>query len=127
MDKHLKGLLGVISIADDIIVHGKTEQEHYDCMYALFNRLLKINMQLNPKKAVFCCTHIPFFGMTIDSDGLMPDPSNVKSIKDRKTPTCVEDVQSFLGFVNYLLRFIPNLATLHKPLQDLCKSNVLFH
>ena len=62
MEKHLKGLQGVICIADDIIVHGKTEQEHNDCMYALFNRLLKINMQLNPKKAVFCCTHIPFLG-----------------------------------------------------------------
>ena len=42
MDKHLKCLLGVICIADDIIVHGKTEQEHNDCMYALFNRLLKL-------------------------------------------------------------------------------------
>ena len=81
LDKDLKGLLGVICIADDIIVCGKTEQEHNDCMYALFNRLLKINMQLNPEKAVFCCTHIPFFGMTIDSDGLMSDPNKVKSIK----------------------------------------------
>ena len=95
-------------------------------MYALFNRLLK-HMQLNPKKAVFCSTHIPFFGMTIDSNGLMPDPNNVKSIKDWKTPTCVADVKSFLGLVNYLLRFIPNLATLCKPLQDLCKSNMLFN
>ena len=82
LDKHLKGLLGVICIADDIIVHGKTEQEHNDHMYALFNRLLKINMQLNPEKAILCCTHIPFFGMTIDSDCLMPDPNKVKSIKD---------------------------------------------
>ena len=44
MDKHFKGLLGIICIADDIIVHGKTEQEHNDHMYALFNRLLKINI-----------------------------------------------------------------------------------
>ena len=127
IDKHLKGLLSAICIADDIIVHGNTEQEHNDHMYALFNRLLKINMWMNPKKAVFCCTHIPFFGTTIDSDGLIPDPNKVKSIKDWKTPTCVAEVQSFLGLVNYLLRFIPNLATLHKPLQDLCKSNVLFN
>ena len=65
--------------------------------------------------------------MTIDSDGLMPDPNKVKSIKDWKTPTHVAEVQSFLGLVNFLLRFIPNLVTLHKPLQDLCKSNVLFN
>ena len=84
-------------------------------------------MQLDPEKAVFCCTHTPFFGMKIDRDGLMADPNRVKSIKDWKTPTCVADVQRFLGLVNYLLRFIPNLATLHKPLQDMCKSNVLFH
>ena len=127
MDKHLKGLLGVICRADDIIVHGKTEQEHNDHIYALFNRLLQVNMWLNSKKAVFCCTHIPFFRMTIDSDGLMPDPNKVKSIKDWKTPTCVAEVQSFLGLVNYLLRFLTNLATLCKPLQDLCKSNVLFN
>ena len=38
---------------------------------------------------------------------------------------CVAQVQSFQSLVNYLLRFIPNLATLCKPLQDLCKSNVL--
>ena len=57
----------------------------------------------------------------------MPDPNKVKSIKDWKTPTSVAEVQSFLGLVNYLLRFIPNLATLHKPLQDLSKSNVLFN
>ena len=44
LDKHLKGLLGVPCIADDIIVPGQTEQEHSDHMYALFNRLLKINM-----------------------------------------------------------------------------------
>ena len=65
--------------------------------------------------------------MTIDSDGLMSDPNKVKSIKDWKTPTYVAEVQGFLGLVNYLLRFIPNLATLCKPLQDLCKSNVLFN
>ena len=93
----------------------------------LLYRLLKINMQLNPVKAIFCCTCIPFFGMTIDSDGLMPDPNKVRSIKDWKTPMCVPQVQSFLSLVNYLLRFIPNLATLHKPLQDLCKSNVIIN
>ena len=122
----MKGLLGIICITDAIIVHGNTEQEHNGHVYALFNRLLKINMQLNPEKAIFCCTCIPFFDMTIDSDGLMPDPNKVKSIKDWKTPMCVSEVQSFLGLVNYLLRFIPNLATLWKPLQDLCKSNALF-
>ena len=49
MDKHLKGLLGIICIADDIILHGKREQEHNDCMYALFNRLPKIICELNGK------------------------------------------------------------------------------
>ena len=42
LDKHLKGLLSVICIADDIIVHGKTEQEHNDHMYALFNSFLRL-------------------------------------------------------------------------------------
>ena len=65
--------------------------------------------------------------MTIDSNGLMPDPNKVKSIKDWKTLMYVAEVQRFLGMVNYLLRFIPNLATLHKTLQDLCKSNMLFN
>ena len=54
--------------------------------------------------------------MTIDSNGIIPDPNKVKSIKDWKTLMCVADVHSFLRLVNYLCRFIPNLAKLHKPL-----------
>ena len=41
-------------------------------------------------------------------------------------PTNVTELQSFLGSVNYLWKFIPYLSDLRQPLQELLKSNSEF-
>lgn len=38
-------------------------------------------------------------------------------------PTDITTVRSLLGMVNYHLKFIPNLATITKPIRDLLKIN----
>ena len=43
-----------------------------------------------------------------------------------KQPENLQDLQSFLGLVNYLNRFSPALADLKAPLRALCKKDTLF-
>ena len=57
------------------------------------------------------------------SKGLQPDPCKVDVIQQWPTPTCVLQLQSFLGSVNYLCKFIPYLSDLGQPLQELLKSS----
>ena len=47
----------------------------------------------------------------------------VKAIKDWPTPSNVKELQSFLGLINYLSHFVPELSSLRTPLQPLVKTN----
>ena len=51
------------------------------------------------------------------------DATKWKVIQDWPQPANVKELQSFLGSINCLSKFIPNLSTFRKPLQDLLKSN----
>ena len=54
------------------------------------------------------------------------DPKKVQAISEMKPPENFQDLQSFLGLVNYLNRFSPALADLTAALRALCKQDTLF-
>ena len=85
-----------------------------------------MNLTLNPDKLRFKCRSVPFFGNIISDKGIKPDPSKVQAIKSWSVPGCLKDLQSFLGVVNFLSKFIPKLSKLRLPLQGLCKKDVDF-
>ena len=68
-----------------------------------------------------------FLAKILTEDGLKPDPHKVDVIQQWPTPTCVTELQSFLGSVNYLCKFIPYLSDLRQALQELLKSNNEFY
>ena len=53
----------------------------------------------------------------------MMDENKWRVIQDWPAPTNIKELQSFLGSVNYLSKFIPYLSTHRKPLQDLLKQS----
>ena len=70
-------------------------------------------------------SEIPFFGHLIGKDGLRPDPTKVATIQAMQ-PDNLQSLQIFLGMVNYLHRYSPNIADVTAPLRDLCKKNIEF-
>ena len=111
-----KDLSGVLNIADDLLVYGSTIEEHDNNLKALLNRCRDVNLTLNPKKLKFKSDNVSFFGNIVTSKGIKPDPKKVQAIKDWSTPTNVKELQSFLGAINYLSKFIPYLSTLRSTL-----------
>lgn len=65
---------------------------------------------MNFQKCKFKQKSILFLGHLITDKGLLPDPAKVTAIQQLKRPTCVRELQRFLGMVTYLAKFIPNLA-----------------
>jgi hypothetical protein len=49
-------------------------------------------------------------GFIVHENGIHVAPKKVESIKKLAEPTCKKDVQKLFGKVNYLRRFISNLA-----------------
>ena len=54
-----------------------------------------------------------------DGHGVKPDPEKTKEIERLKIPSCVQELQSFLGMVQYLSPLIPNLSNKIAPLCEL--------
>ena len=50
--------------------------------------------------------------MLIEADGIRPDPKKIEALNLLPLPGNVRKMQSFLGIVNYLSRFIPKIANL---------------
>jgi len=65
-------------------------------------------------------------GHVLTNDGLKPDPEKVKSIKDMPIPEDKKGMKRFLGTVNYLSKFIPNLSQVAVPLRELTKDGTNF-
>ena len=84
---------------------------------------MEIGLTLNPRKFKFKCTMVPFFGNVVSDQGILPDPKKVQSIKNWPSPKSFKELQSFLGAVNYLSKFIPELSSLKSPLQGLIKKD----
>ena len=121
----IKGLPGVINIADDLLIFGSTIEEHDKNLLAVLERCKEIGLTLNPRKFKFKCKMVPFFGNVVSDQGILPDPKKVQSIKNWPSPKSPEELQSFLGAVNYLSKFIPELSSLRSPLQGLELMNRL--
>ena len=54
------------------------------------------------------------------------DQEKLKAVTEQRTPTCVKDVQTFLGFANFYRRFIRGFSLLAKPLTQLTKKDIKF-
>ena len=119
----IKGLPGVINIADDLLIFGSTIEEHDKNLLAVLDRCKEIGLTLNPRKFKFKCKMVPFFGNVVSDQGILPDPKKVQSIKNWPSPKSPKELQSFLGAVNYLSKFIPELSSLRSPLQGLVKKD----
>ena len=63
-----------------------------------------------------------FLGHIVGSEGIHPDPHKIKTITKVKTPQTTKDVRRFLGMLNQMIKFVPNLADTTKPLRDLLST-----
>ena len=122
----LPGLNGCTNISNDILVYGSTYDEFKTNVLAFLDHCIQEDMHLNPDKVKINCSEVPFFRNVLSKDGLSPDNTKVQLIKDWLVPTNHKELQSFLGTVNYLSRFLAFLSDLFAPLQALLKKGTEF-
>jgi hypothetical protein len=70
----------------------------------------KYNLKMNPTKCVFGVSAGKCLGFIVHEQGIELDPKKVDSIGKVAQATCKKDVQKLLGKINYLRRFIANVA-----------------
>lgn len=126
----IQDLEGVECIADDVLIYGTgdTLQEalinHNKCLEKLLTRLEENNVKLNKSKLKLCLTSVKFYGHVLTTRGLQPDESKIETIKNYPKPEDRKQLQRFIGMVNYLSRFIPNLSSNFAVLRRLISDKV---
>ena len=121
MSEILSGLEGVVCMVDDVdvLVHGRTQEEHDQRLDAALARISNAGVTLNAEKCEFSQGRVKFLGHIVDGTGIQPDPEKVQAIQAMKKPTNTSEVRRFLGMTNQLAKFGPSLAEKAKPLRDL--------
>lgn len=126
MEQILKGCDGCLNYMDDVIVFAPTKELHDSRLKKVLQRLDEYNVTLNKEKCVFGVNEIIFLGHRLSPDGIKPTHDKILAVKQFREPRSAEEVRSYLGLVNYLGKFIPNLATVTEPLRELTKNDTVF-
>lgn len=118
---------GVVNFIDDIVTFGNSEEEHKQRLKCVLDTLKSNNVLLNEKKCIFNAKCIHFLGHELSSEGIKPLDKYVDSIKRFREPKTIDEVQSFLGLVTYIGKWIPNLATLTEPIRQILRQKLSKH
>ena len=117
---------GVVNIADDLIVHGKTISEHDQNLHKLLAKLEEKNLTLSGEKCTFRMSKVVFMGIILSQHGIGPTEEKVRAVVQASRPTSPLEVSSFLGLVGFSARFIPDFATVAEPLRALTRKGEKF-
>jgi transposase InsO family protein len=104
---------------DDILIASKDEEEHVSHLETLFRRLRENGISLNAAKCNFGQSTVQFLGHEVSASGSRPLPAKVDAILNFPQPNTVHELRRFLGMMNFYRKFIPNAATLQRPLNTL--------
>ena len=74
----LEGIDGAKNISDDILVFGKSHEEHARNLRAVFQRLREKDLTLNKSKCEYSKDKLEFFGYVFSKDDIAPDPKKVE-------------------------------------------------
>jgi hypothetical protein len=105
-------LLGIILeiYIEDVIVKSDSMDNHLADLRAALERMRRYGLKTNLLKCVFGVSAGKFSGFIMHEHGIEIDPTKIESIKKVQLPQCKNDMQKFLGKLNYLRRFIFSLS-----------------
>ena len=127
MMQALDDIEGVAVIVDDILVWGITVDKHNRRLQNALQRACELNLKLNKEKSKIQTSELSYIGHLLTRDGVKLDPQKVNAMKELNTPEDKKELQRFMGMVNYLAKFIPNLSNVTVPLRELLKKDTAWH
>ena len=123
MDMIIEKCTGTLALVDDVIVCGKTKEEHDHNLRKLMETAQIASLTFNCDKCAINQKQVRFFGVIFNVNGIHPHPQKVKEIKSLPSPTNVTELQKVLGIITYIEPFIPRLSDLMANLRQLMRKD----
>ena len=81
---------------DDIIIFGRTLQEHRERLSLVLSRLSEAGLKINPKKCKPLSERVVVLSHVVTQDGISTDPEKVRVIKEWPVPEDESQLKAFL-------------------------------
>ena len=118
------------AIMDDLLLFTLSKKSHMDKLEDLLKALLNNGLKISPKKCQLFRTNLQYMDNEIFIQNkkvwVQPLRSRLKAIQKLQPPTTVKGCRSFVGMVNFLSMFCPELQKLIKPIYDLTRKGKPF-
>ncbi|QRW17263.1 Retrotransposable element Tf2 protein [Rhizoctonia solani] len=112
----------VVIYLDNILIFSEDPKDHPAHVREVLSWLMKNQLFCKLSKCHFHVTTVDYLGIVITPTGFSMDQKKIEVVTSWPQPKTVKQVQAFLGFVNYLRRFIPNFSSVARPLHNLTKK-----
>ena len=124
----LKGLCwsDCLVYLDDIIIFGRTLQEHRERLSLVLSRLSEAGLKINPEKCKLLSERVVVLGHVVTRDGISTDPEKVRVIKEWPVPEDESQLKAFLGTASCYRQFLPNYAGIAAPLHSASQKGERF-
>ena len=114
------------AIKDDPLLFTPSKKSHIDKLEDLLRLLLKNGLKILPKKCQLFRTNLQYMGNEIFIQNkrvcVQPLRSRLEAVQKLQPPTTVKGCRSFVGMVNFLNMFCPELQKLLKPIYYLSRK-----
>ena len=115
---------------DDLLLFTPSKTAHFAKLEDLLKALCKNGLQISPKKCQLFNSELQYMGNTIFIKNrrvcVKPLRSRSETIQKLKPPTTIKGCRSFVGMVNFVSIFCPELKKLLKPIYDLTRKGRQF-
>ncbi|XP_033745588.1 uncharacterized protein K02A2.6-like [Pecten maximus] len=118
---------GSDAIVDDILVWGANMKEHDERLKRVLGRVREYNLTLSKDKCQFRKDRVTYVGHELSDKGVKPDPEKVRAVQEMDPPRNKEELMTFLGFLQYLGKFLPSMSEKSAPLRQLLQKDIAWH
>ena len=92
MEGILQGIEHVSIYLDDILITGRSEEEHLQTLDEVLNRLETAGLRLRQNKRAFMQPSVEYLGHRISGDGLHLMPNKIRALSDAPAPANVSQL-----------------------------------
>jgi hypothetical protein len=106
---------------DDVVIKSLNHESHLDEVRKTLECTRKHGLKMNPNKCAFVVSAEELLGFLLHEGGIEVGTKSMKAIDEVVPPTNLKELQSLLGKINFVRRFISNLSQKVLPFSTLLR------
>lgn len=107
---------------DDVIIFFRSIRESFTHVKSVLRLLQRAVVPLKLKKCFFFQSSVDYFGHVVLPGKLQVAKTSTKTIREARTLNTHTELYSFWGLCNVYRRFVPGLANITAPLDEMLKK-----